>query len=50
VNGQEVPLISSDGSFQFLTAPLPTGENVVTITAQNTKGGVNTKQKKVVIQ
>jgi uncharacterized protein YfaP (DUF2135 family) len=50
VNGQEVPLIGSDGSFQFLTAPLPAGENVVTVTAQNTKGGVNTKQKKVVIQ
>ena len=50
VNGQEVPLVSSDGSFQFLTAPLPTGENVITITAQNSKGGVNTKQKKVVIQ
>jgi len=50
VNGQEVPLISSDGTFQFLTAPLPTGENVVTVTAQNSKGGVNTKQKKVVIQ
>lgn len=50
VNGQEVPLIQSDGSFQFVTPPLPTGENVLTITAQNAKGGVNTKQKKIVIQ
>ena len=50
VNGQEVPLVTSDGSFQFLTAPMPTGENMVTITAQNSKGGVATKQKKVVIQ
>ena len=50
VNGQEVPLIQSDGSFQFMTPPLPTGENVLTITAQNSKGGVNTIQKKVVIQ
>jgi hypothetical protein len=50
VNGAEVPLIASDGAFQFLTAPLPSGENIVTITAQNAKGGVNTKQKKVVIQ
>jgi Glucodextranase, domain B len=50
VNGQEVPLVTSDGSFQFLTAPLPSGENILTITAQNTKGGVNTKQKKIVIQ
>jgi hypothetical protein len=29
---------------------LPTGENVITITAQNSKGGVKTMQKKVVIQ
>ncbi len=50
VNGQEVPLIQSDGSFQYMTPPLPTGENVLTITAQNARGGVNTKQKKVVIQ
>jgi hypothetical protein len=50
VNGQEVPLIQNDGSFEFMTAPLPSGENVLTITAQNSKGGVNTKQKKVVIQ
>ncbi len=50
VNGQEVPMITNDGSFQFLTAPLPTGENLITITAQNAKGGVKTEQKKVVIQ
>ncbi|MGE5112141.1 MAG: hypothetical protein ACM3JB_14860 [Acidobacteriaceae bacterium] len=50
VNGQEVPLVTSDGAFQFLTPPLPSGENIVTVTAQNSKGGVNTKQKKVVIQ
>ncbi len=50
VNGQEVPMVSTDGSFQYLTPPLPTGESVITITAQNAKGGVNTQQKKVVIQ
>ncbi len=50
VNGQEVPMVSNDGSFQFLTPPLPTGENVITITAQTSRGAVNTKQKKVVIQ
>lgn len=50
VNGQEVPIIASDGTFQFLTPPLPTGESVLTITAQNARGGVNTQQKKVVIQ
>jgi hypothetical protein len=50
VNGQEVPMLQPDGSFQFLTAPLPTGENLITITAQNTKGGVRTEQKKIIIQ
>ena len=50
VNGREVPLISNDGSFHYFTPPLPPGESVITITAQNAKGGVNTLQKKVVIQ
>jgi hypothetical protein len=50
VNGQEVPVIGSDGSFHYFTPPLPVGESLITITAQNSKGGVNTLQKKVVIQ
>jgi hypothetical protein len=50
VNGREVPLVADDGSFHYFTPPLPNGENVVTITAQNSKGGVNTHQEKVVIQ
>ncbi|HKS73346.1 MAG TPA: hypothetical protein VJQ82_09120 [Terriglobales bacterium] len=50
VNGREVPIVSGDGSFHFFTTPLPQGENVITITAQDSKGGVNTLQKKVVIQ
>jgi hypothetical protein len=50
VNGAEVPLVGNDGSFHYFTPPLGTGENVITITAQNSKGGVNTLQKKVVIQ
>lgn len=50
VNGQEVPIVNSDGSFQYLTPPLPTGETVITVTAQNSKGGVNTKQETVFIQ
>lgn len=50
VNGQEVPVIAGDGGFRFFTPPLPSGENVITITAQNARGGVNTKQRKIVIQ
>jgi hypothetical protein len=50
VNGHEVPVVSADGTFHYFTPPLPAGESVITITAQNDKGGVNTQQKKVVIQ
>ncbi len=50
VNGQEVPLVRSDGSFTCFTPALPLGENVITVTAQNSKGGVKTLQKKVVIE
>ncbi len=50
VNGREVPVVGSDGSFHYFMPPLPPGESLITITAQNAKGGVNTVQKKIVIQ
>ena len=50
VNGREVPIISTDGTFHYFTPPLPTGEAVITITAQTAQGGVNTQQKKIIIQ
>jgi hypothetical protein len=50
VNGKEVPMVADDGSFHYFTPPLPNGENLVTVTAQNSKGGVNTHQEKLVIQ
>jgi len=50
VNGHEVPVVSTDGRFHYFTPPLPTGETLITVTAQDTKGGVNTQQQKVVIQ
>ena len=50
VNGHEVPVVGADGTFHYFTPPLPAGESVITITAQNAKGGVNTQQKKVEIQ
>ena len=49
VNGQEVPVVRPDGSFSYFTPPLPSGENLITVTAQDARGGVNTDQKKVVI-
>ncbi len=50
VNGQEVPIVRPDGSFNYYTPALPPGENVITVTAQDSKGGVNTKQRTVIIQ
>lgn len=50
VNGKEVPIVADDGSFHYFTPPLPNGENMITVTAQNSKGGVNTRREKVVIQ
>jgi hypothetical protein len=50
VNGREVPVVGVDGTFHYFMPPLPPGERVITITAQNAKGGVNTLQKKIVIQ
>jgi hypothetical protein len=50
VNGREVPMINSDGGFHYFTPPLGAGENTITITAQTAQGGVNTQQKKVIIQ
>jgi hypothetical protein len=50
VNGSEVPMLGGDGSFHYFTPPLPTGEAVITVTAQTAQGGVNTQQKKIIIQ
>lgn len=50
VNGGEVPAINSDGTFRYLTPPLPDGENVITVTAQNSRGGVATQTRRVIIQ
>jgi hypothetical protein len=49
VNGQEA-VVASDGAFHHFTTPLPTGENLITVTAQNAKGGVNTQTRQVTIQ
>jgi hypothetical protein len=50
VNGQEVPMVSNDGSFHYFTPLLTPGEAVITVTAQTPQGGVNTQQKKIIIQ
>ena len=50
VNGREVPMVTTDGTFHYFTPPLVTGEAVITVTAQTAQGGVNTQQKKIIIQ
>src|SRR5581483_6047030 len=50
VNGSEVPMVDPEGQFHYFTPPLPSGEAVITVTAQTAAGGVNTQQKKIVIQ
>ncbi len=50
VNGREVPIVADDGTFHYFTPPLPNGENIITVTAQNLNGGVNTRREKVLIQ
>jgi len=50
VNGREVPMVTTDGTFHYFTPPLGTGEAVITVTAQTAQGGVNTQQKKIIIQ
>jgi hypothetical protein len=47
VNGQEVASMQEDGSFTYFTPQLPSGMNVITVTAQNSKGGVATMTRKV---
>jgi len=49
VNGQEA-VLKGDGTFFHFTNPLPTGENMITVTAQNSRGGFNNVSRAVTIQ
>jgi hypothetical protein len=49
VNGEEAVMMS-DGTFRYLTNPLPAGENMITVTAQNAKGGYSNMSRAVTIQ
>jgi hypothetical protein len=50
INNEQVFSFSPDGTFRGFSAPLPTGSNQITITAQNRKGDTNTIRKTVVIE
>src|SRR6202030_3338438 len=49
-DGSEVAMGNADGGFHYFTPPLPTGEAVITVTAQTAQGGVNTQQQKIITQ
>jgi hypothetical protein len=44
INGNPVPLLFANSSFRYFIGPLPDGMTMVTITVQDERGGVNTKQ------
>lgn len=51
INNEQVFSIAADGTFRHFTSPLPrTGENQITITAQDRKGDTNTIRKNIVIE
>jgi hypothetical protein len=51
INNEQVFSIAPDGTFRHFTSPLPKiGENVITITAQNSKGDTNTIRKNIVVE
>ena len=44
VNNANVPVLFGDSSFRYFVGPLPQGTTIITITVQNDRGGVRTKQ------
>jgi len=44
INGQYAPVFFENSTFKYFVGPLPDGVTVLTITAQNENGGVNTRQ------
>ena len=50
INGQTATTIFEGNSFRHFLGPLPSGTTIITVTSQDQKGGVNTKQVAVTIQ
>jgi hypothetical protein len=49
INGQPVPSIGGDGSFQYFTEPLAPGEHTIVIVGQNRRGGTAKQQVTIVV-
>jgi len=50
INGQDAPTLFGGNSFKHFIGPLHAGTAVITITAQDSNGGVNTQQMAFTIQ
>ena len=50
INGQRASTLFDGNAFRHFLGPLPSGNNVVTVTSQNEHGGVNTERIAVTIE
>lgn len=50
INGQRASTIFDGNAFRHFLGPLPSGNNVVTVTSQDEHGGVNTKRIAVTME
>src|SRR5437762_9401720 len=44
INGQDVPTLFNENSFRHFVVPLHAGTSIISVTAQDSQGGVNTQQ------
>jgi len=51
INGSEIPSVNLDGSFSYMIpSMMHPGDNIITVTAQNSRGETNNKTQKYVLQ
>lgn len=50
INGQPATTVFDGNEFRHFLGPLPTGTSVVSVTAQDEQGGVNTKQLAITLE
>ena len=51
INGSEIPSVNLDGTFSYIIpSMMKPGDNIITVTAQNSKGETNNKTLKYVMQ
>lgn len=50
INGQPAAIVFPGNSFRHFIGPLPSGTTIITITSQNARGGVSTRQVAIYLQ